>query len=165
MVALAGLVLGAPLAAVRADEEAAAPPVIAVADFDYADTSGEVRDQQADHAVRLVTLASTLRADLGRSATYRVVALPCEAGHCSADTLDPDALLAAARQAGARLVVYGGIHKQSTLVQWMKVEVVELSTDRLVFDKLYTFRGDTDTAWQRAEQFLAGDIESAALGR
>jgi hypothetical protein len=60
-----------------------------------------------------------------------------------------------ARQAGARLLLFGGIHKMSTLIQWAKVQAVDLQTEKLVFDRLLTFRGDTDDAWRRTEVFVA----------
>jgi hypothetical protein len=60
--------------------------------------------------------------------------------------------------AGIRII--GGIHKTSTLVQWAKVAVIDVSANRVLFDKLYTFRGDNDEAWARAEAFIAGDIRA-----
>lgn len=57
---------------------------------------------------------------------------------------------------GIRII--GGIHKTSTLVQWAKVAVIDVNANHLLFDKLYTFRGDNDQAWDRAEAFIAGDI-------
>jgi hypothetical protein len=57
---------------------------------------------------------------------------------------------------GIRII--GGIHKTSTLVQWAKVAVIDVNANHVLFDKLYTFRGDTDLAWDRAEAFIAGDI-------
>jgi hypothetical protein len=71
--------------------------------------------------------------------------------------------MTAARKAGAKLLLYGGIHKQSTLIQWAKVEVIDLERDRLVYDRLFSFRGDDANAWRRAEQFLAKDLEGVDL--
>lgn len=58
--------------------------------------------------------------------------------------------------AGIRII--GGIHKTSTLVEWAKVAVIDVNANRVLFDKLYTFRGDNDQAWDRAEAFIAEDI-------
>ena len=143
-----GLVLGFSLARV-----AAATPALAVADLDYIDTSGEVRDQTTDHARRLKDFAGSLRTYLAGSGKFRVIALDCHAGACSAGT-DPDDVIAAAQKAGAAYVLFGGVHKQSTLLQWAKVEIVNVETKKVVFDRLLTFRGDDDLAWQRAETFL-----------
>jgi hypothetical protein len=40
-----------------------------------------------------------------------------------------------------------------------------LRNDKVVFDKLLSFRGDTDEAWRRAEEFLARDIGAADLAK
>src|SRR5438876_9644492 len=69
------------LAAVQARAQ---PIPIAVAEFDYVDTSGEPRDQRAEHAVRLEAFAKSIRADLERSGKYRVVTLSCRQPPCSA---------------------------------------------------------------------------------
>jgi hypothetical protein len=44
----------------------------------------------------------------------------------------------------ATLVLIGGVHKQSTLIQWAKVQAIDVDAGRLVLDKLLTFRGDTE---------------------
>jgi hypothetical protein len=55
-------------------------------------------------------------------------------------------------------LLIGGVHKMSTLVQWAKIEAIDTKTERVMFDKLFTFRGDTDDAWRRAEAFIANEI-------
>ena len=65
-----------------------------------------------------------------------------------------------AKAGGARLLVVGGIHKMSTLVQWARVRVIDLTTERAVIDRLFTFRGDTNEAWTRAESFVSREINS-----
>ncbi len=62
---------------------------------------------------------------------------------------------AAARATGARLLVCGGVHKMSTLVQWGKLHVVDLAADRLLLDRNFSFRGDSDEAFRRAAEFVA----------
>ena len=56
----------------------------------------------------------------------------------------------------------GGIHKMSTLVQWAKAELIDLRSGQIVLDKLFTFRGDTDQAWRRAEKFIANELTTLA---
>ena len=51
----------------------------------------------------------------------------------------------------------------STLIQHSKVQVVDLETNKLVFDRLISFRGDTDESWQRAERFLVRELRSANM--
>ncbi len=147
----------APMAA-RADEAAAERIPVAVAEFDYIDTSGEPEDQRAKHAAQLQSFAESMRAGLESSGKYRVVPLVCEPTPCRAGDLDAEALIAAARKAGAQQLVFGGIHKMSTLVQFAKVQVLDLKLDRLIFERLLTFRGDNDDAWDHAQRFVVRDI-------
>ena len=142
-------------------EDAKTPPIpIAVADFDYFDTSGEPANQQAEHQARLQALASAIRSDLERDGRYRVVTLSCPQTRCTAAELAPADLIEKARAAGANRLLYGGIQKMSTLIQNAKVQVVDLEQNKLRFDRLITFRGDTDESWQRAERFIVKDLMS-----
>ena len=93
---------------------AAAPIAVAVADFDYFDTSGEVMDQSAEHRARVASFAKLLRDHLAAQGDYRVVPIECPDHPCTATSMSQDVFIAAARKAGARLVVYGGIRKMST---------------------------------------------------
>ncbi len=133
---------------------------VAVVDFDYRDTSGEVRDQSREHRARLDAFMAKLRADLGADPRLAVVTIACADPPCSAGNMPPTALMDAARRAGAQLLLYGQIHKMSTLVQWGRVQIVDVASDRLLDDKLLTFRGDTDEAWLRAEAFIAQELKS-----
>jgi hypothetical protein len=141
-----------------APHRAAAAPALAVSRLDYVDTSGEPRDQTADHARRLKLFADTLRADLAAGGRFRLAPLDCPAAPCSAATGDPAALIARAKQAGATYLLIGGIHKMSTLIQWAKFDIIDVDTQHVVFERLLTFRGDDDAAWQHAETFLAREI-------
>ena len=146
-----------------AGAHAQALPGIAVAQFDYADSSGEPGDQRALHATRIAAFQEKLVGDLGSQDRYRPVKLECGQGPCSAATENADALIEAARKTGADYLVFGGVHKMSTLIEWAKAEVIDLHTGKLVFDQLLTFRGDSDEAWQRAESFLAQELATAKL--
>ena len=159
----AGFVLGLgvflTLSSARSEEVKAPPISIAVADFDYFDTSGEPTNQQAEHQARLQAFADAIRADLARDGRYRVVTLTCPQ-RCAAAELAPAELLEKARLAGANRLLYGGIQKMSTLIQNAKVQVVDIAENKLRFDRLITFRGDTDESWQRAERFIVRDLIS-----
>ncbi len=48
----------------------AAPLTVAIADFDYVDTSGEARDQRAEHQARVVRFAELLRESSRRSRQF-----------------------------------------------------------------------------------------------
>ena len=141
-----------------ATSPASEPIAVAVLEFDYVDTSGEARDQQKEHAARLQRFAEGLRQDLAGSGKYRIVHPACDPAPCTAAGSDPTVLVDSARQAGAKLVIFGGMHKMSTLVQWAKLQALDLQSDKIVFDKLITFRGDNDESWRQAESFVAREF-------
>ncbi len=150
--------VGARAAAEGAPKE---PTPIAVLDLAYIDTSGEPADQTAAHERRAADFVTGLKRDLAASGRFRIVPLNCGAKPCASDA-DADDIQKAARAAGVKLVVMGAVHKMSTLIEWAKINVVDEDQNRVVFDKLLTFRGDTDEAWQRAESFGAREILQAA---
>lgn len=121
-----------------ADAEAATG--VAMDDFSYTDTSAEPANQTAAHERRLAAFMSALRRDIGEGGRYRLV---------------PSA------QDGAAFKVIGGIQKTSTLVQWAKVAVIDVGARKIVMDKLYTFRGDNDESWDRAEIFVSREVMAA----
>lgn len=149
----------------RASDAPSGPVPIVVLDLDYVDTSGEVRDQRQEHETRLRRFSDALRSDLARSGKYRIVTAKCGSAPCTTTGSQPSELLAQARDAGARLLLMGGIHKESTLLEWAKIQVVDLEANRLVLDKLLTFRGDTDEAWDRAEAFAAAEVTALPSAR
>jgi hypothetical protein len=154
------------LAGMAAARAAGPEPIpIAVLDLDYDDRSGEVRDQRQEHAARLKRFAETLRHDLAASGRYRIIYPVCDPAPCTASGDDPAALIADARKAGARLMMFGGVHKMSTLVEWAKLRVMDVQTEQVVFDRLFTFRGDDDEAWNRAAAFSAGEFLAKPAGR
>jgi len=136
---------------------------LAIVDFNYNDTSGEPADQAAAHQTRLSAFMQAIRGDLTSSGKFALVLLACGPDPCSITQMPTTEILEKARQAGARLLLYGGIHKVSTLIQWAKVQAVDLKTGNLVFDRLLTFRGDTDDAWQRAEAFVASQVTALEI--
>jgi hypothetical protein len=71
--------------------------------------------------------------------------------------------LRAASQAGTQIVIIGIIRKLSTLVQNARVVAVDTTSQRVVFRKFFTFRGDNDEAWQRAERFVSEEIRDQLL--
>jgi hypothetical protein len=133
---------------------------IAIVDFNYVDTSGEVRDQRAEHEVRMSVFMNALKDDLAARGKFHVVVPACGPGSCSRSS--GNELLKAAQAAGADFLLVGGIHKVSTLVQWAKVEVIDLRSGQIVLDKLFTFRGDTDQAWRHAEEFISRELTTLA---
>ena len=143
----------------------AAPLTIAVADFDYIDTSGEVKDQRAEHQARMAQFAELLRAKLGADGEFHVMPLECAEPPCTPINMQPEKFVAASRRSNARYVVYGGIHKTSTLVQWGDVELLDLEANKLLLKRTVTFRGDNDEAFRRAAAFISDTVRDAMAKR
>jgi hypothetical protein len=143
---------------VRQSRAQGEPPVLAVAEIQYIDTSGEVIDQSADHFRRLREFEASLRTDLAASGKVRNAALDCPPNACSVGDIEVDQLLDKAQAAGAGYLLISSFHKVSTLVQWAKFDIVDVKTRNVVFNRLVTFRGDNDTAWRHAESFIVREI-------
>ena len=138
---------------------------LAVVDFAYVDTSGEPVDQTAAHQRRLQVLMTALRRDLAADGRFHLVSVSCGPVPCTDAGQVPADLLRHASEAGAKLLVIGGVHKLSTLVQWIKVDVIEVAANRVVLDRRISFRGDSDEAWERAQGFVSREIRGALAVR
>src|SRR3954447_2308519 len=156
--ALAALMLGG--GAVRVDAGSDPIPAVMVDDFSYADTSGEPADQTAAHQRRLAAFVAALRREVAADQRLRLVAPSC-APACPGDGASPDARLRMAAEAGAEIVITGGVQKLSTLVQWARAAAIDVASKRVLFDKIFTFRGDSDEAWERAETFVSRQVREA----
>jgi hypothetical protein len=138
---------------------AAQPIAVAVADFDYFDTSGEVADQSAEHQARVASFANLLRENLAALGDYRVVSIECQSRPCTATSMSQDVFIEAARKSGARLVIYGGIRKMSTLIQWGEIQLLDLDAEKLLMQRTVTFRGDNDAAYRHAANFVGEQLK------
>jgi hypothetical protein len=136
---------------------------IAVAHFYFLDTSGEVQDQRARHEKQLRQFETTLQKTLSEDSRLKPSALPCGSGPCTLDDPGADRLISRAREADARYLLAGGIHKMSTLIGWAKFTVFDLENAGRVCNRLLTYRGDTPEAWRRAAEFGAKDLIRACF--
>ncbi len=141
---------------------AAAVSTLAISDFSFADTSGEPIDQSAVHAQRLSVFMQTLRQDVASSGHVRLVPILCGSEACKAKS---DDIVSAAAAGGADFLLIGGVHKMSSLVQWIEVALIALPARTTLLDRTYTFRGDSALAWQNAEKFVARDMAAWLRGR
>ncbi|MER8828326.1 DUF3280 domain-containing protein [Mesorhizobium sp. M0938] len=155
--------IGAGVLASAAFADAAEPAALAVADFEFRDTSGEVRDQTAEHEARLKTFGVALRDSLSGNRKIDLVALPCQTEQCTIRDPGLVDLSRQARTASAKYLLIGQMHKMSTLVGWVKFAVLDLNDNKPVCDRYLTYRGDTDEAWRRAAEFTARDIEKHCI--
>ena len=154
----------APLALVPLATAAGGQLAVAVADFDYGDTSGEAVDQTVAHRERMAIFDVALRDALARR-DYRVTRPSCPQLTCTAAGMAPDDLAKAARRDGARYLLYGGIRKMSTLVQWGEVQLVDIDRDELLLRRTVSFRGDTDAAFRHAADFVGETVRDALAAR
>nr|WP_312010302.1 DUF2380 domain-containing protein [Bradyrhizobium cenepequi] len=158
-VALLALLLG--FSSARADTSGPAAQTLGVTveDFGYLDTSGEPTDQTAAHQKRLQTFMAALRRGVEADPRYRLIPPSMD------DRATPAERMQAAAQGGANILITGAVQKMSTLVQWANAVVIDIGTKRVVFERRYSFRGDNDEAWDRAESFLSRDIRAALATR
>ena len=143
----------------------ATPLTIAVADFDYKDTSGEVKDQSAEHKARVAHFAELVRENLSAQGDTSVLPFDCPQHPCTPIKMGSEDFIAAARRTGARFIVYGGILKVSTLVQNGLVVVLDLQNEKLILTRTVSFRGDNDEAFSRAAAFVGETVSEAMKER
>jgi Protein of unknown function (DUF2380) len=157
-VAITGFLLGLGVATGRGETAVTQNVLVgaAIADFVYVDTSGEPADQVSGHRDRLQAFMTALRADFEGDRAFRVLPSSCPPS-CT------DGKQGSGDRVAAKILVTGGIHKLSTLVQWAKVTAFEFDSNRVVFERLFTFRGDNDEAWRRAEVFVSQQVREALV--
>lgn len=139
------------------------PAVLAISTFAFIDTSGEIRDQRADHARRLTELGATLEEAFSTSNKIDIVQLTCHGKECTAMAAGLEALSLEAKRAGAQYLLIGEVRKMSTLVGGLKYAVLDLATNRPTCDRFLSYRGDTDEAWERAARYAASEIQNHCL--
>ncbi|WP_454849715.1 DUF2380 domain-containing protein [Rhizobium binxianense] len=142
---------------------AAEPVALAVAAFDFRDTSGEVRNQADEHEARLKALGAAVNEGLSATGKVGLVGLGCGAGACTVRAAGLDALSAHARKVGAHYLLIGEVHKLSTLIGEVKFAVLDMDTGRPTCDRFLSYRGDTDEAWRRAAAFVVRDVEKHCI--
>src|SRR5437879_12396823 len=102
-------------------------PVLAVAEIQYSDTSGEVIDQSAEHFRRLREFEASLRTDLTASGEVRNAALDCPPNACSVGEIAADELLDTAQAAGAGYLLISRFHNVRTIVHWSKLDSADVN--------------------------------------
>ncbi|HYD06131.1 MAG TPA: DUF2380 domain-containing protein [Reyranella sp.] len=151
------LLLAAPVAS------AAEPVKVAVAEIDFQDNTGAPEQKPKAHVERAKKFGEALRKDLGDSGQYKIVPLDCGKDPCSVAHQAPEDLIAAAKNAGARILVYGGVRKLSPVMQNLQAQAVDIEAAKLVFDRAISLRGDDAKSWERAERDLAEALLKSPL--
>ncbi|GAB2179627.1 DUF2380 domain-containing protein [Dongia sp. agr-C8] len=144
--------------------QAAEPITIGVAEIGFLDSSGAPeRKPEKTTTARAEKFTAALRKDLGADGKFKVVELDCGKAPCSIANQPPEELIAAAKKAGARVLVYGGVHSMNPGVQNMQAQAVDIEAAKLVFDQAISLGAGDARAWQRAERDLADALLKAAL--
>src|SRR6516165_9610081 len=91
-----GFVLCLVIGVARGEGGAPAIPKAVITDFSYFDTSGETRDQTAEHAARLKTFNEKIRTDLTEAKAYSLISLRCQ-GPCPSTDASLQGLVEEAR--------------------------------------------------------------------
>ena len=65
------------------------------------------------------------------------------------------------RQLGADLVLVAWVNRVSALILSLTYEIHDVATGQIVARKSFGFRGDNDTSWIRAIDYMVRDLESA----
>jgi hypothetical protein len=153
-----GLFLGSSLISDASAATAGHALAVSVDDFNYIDTSNEPTDQTAVHQKQMRAFMTALRDDVTADRRFELVPSSC-APNCPTE----GDRLRAASQAGTQILIIGVVHKLSTLVQNARIVAIDTTSQRIVFQKFFTFRGDNDEAWQRAERFLSEEVRDRLL--
>jgi hypothetical protein len=138
------------------------PLAVAIDDFKYIDTSNEPTDQTVAHEKRLRSFTNALRDDVTTDHRFELVPSSC-APNCPTEGPALGDRLRAASQAGTQILIIGVVHKLSTLVQNARIIAIDTTSQRVLFQKFFTFRGDNDEAWQRAERFISEEARDRLL--
>ena len=152
-----GLFLGSSLTSDASAATAGHALAVSVDDFKYRDTSNEPTDQTAVHEKRLRAFMTALLDDVTADRRFELVPSSC-APNCPIQGPALRDRLRAASQAGTQILIIGIVQKRSTLVQLVWTAVIVTTPQRLVFKKFFSFHGDNDEAWQRAERFVSEEV-------
>lgn len=137
----------------------AAPPRVAIFDFELVDTSltGEMRGVDKNETARLATLAPILRKKLAASGRYDVIPLPPEeekAAQASNLQSCGGCDVAIAKKLGADLAMTGTVQKVSELILNINIYIRDTKTGALVDNMSADIRNNTDESWTRGLDYL-----------
>ena len=129
--------------------------VVAIFPVKMLDTSGEARDQRAEHDCRMGIVAQAVAAELDGA----VIIDAATAAACQPETTE--CLLALARDRGADRALFIVAQKTSTLILQIFANLADTGDGRLILNRDLNFRGDNDEAWRRAGRFLGRQMRDA----
>ncbi len=140
---------------------------LAVLPFEINDTSGEIGSPNR-HEVLLAHLTRFVGERISALGTFDV--LDQARVDAAVAAVNPGTYLRGcngceldiAKRVGADRVMIGWLFKMSTLVLSLHVVVKDVPTGTIVYAKTFDFRGDNETAWKRAADYM---VEFISKGR
>ncbi|HEX6959417.1 MAG TPA: DUF2380 domain-containing protein [Ferrovibrio sp.] len=139
-------------------------PNLAILEFGFLDTSGEIQDKRLAHESRLRQLSDDLRDGLSATRKFDIVDIACGDRSCVSG-MDADRVLQDAQNSGADYLMRGVVRKMSTLVLSVQIDITDVRKGKVAFARSFSFRGDTDEAWRHASAFIAREISTDFEGR
>ena len=158
-------------AASGAAAESPPSPRLAVLDVEL---SGDLGGSQfvAEHEARLKMASARLREDLGRSGLYQIVDIA--AAQAVIDELKSRQLylhdcngcdLEVGRKLGADQMFVAWVNRVSGLILTLTFEIHDVASGQLVARKSYDFRGDNDSAWTHAIDYMVRDLKESSAAQ
>jgi hypothetical protein len=145
----------------------ALPPKLFVLDVELSGDRGGP-EFEAEHAARLNLASTELRERLAHSGLYQLVS-----GSSAQTTIDElksrylylhdcnGCDLDVGRQLGADQVLVAWVNRVSALILSLTYEIHDVATGQITARKSFSFRGDNDTSWTRAIDYMVRDLEES----
>jgi hypothetical protein len=135
-----------------------APGTLLILPVSLTDTSGEVRDQAADHARRRALVASEAAASLPTGGAWRADILSQAVLDAACPGADSECVLRLARNRGAARILLVEAFKTSTLILEARMSLIDAGENKALLRRFVSFRGDTDDSWRRLGRFLGQQV-------
>ncbi|NJM29215.1 MAG: DUF3280 domain-containing protein [Rhizobiales bacterium] len=125
---------------------------------------GEINGVKKDEQARLGLLTAQLRQWVESGSGWK----NCDMAHVTAEA-DASNLSACgcvqrlAQAVGGKLAVLGSVHKVSNLILNIRVDVFDVSSNRLLIQQNADIRSNTDSSWKRGLEWLIKHRLAAAL--
>ena len=149
-------------------QRSALPPKLVVLDVEL---SGDLGGPElaAEHQARLNLASARLRDRLARTGLYQIV--DSGAAQKTVDELKSRYLylhdcngcdLDLGRQLGADQVLVAWVDRVSGLILSLTYEIHDVATGQIAARKSFGFRGDNDTSWTHAIDYMVRDLDESA---
>jgi hypothetical protein len=149
----------------------ASPPKLVVLDVELSGDRGGP-ELASEHDARLNLASARLRESLSRTGLYQLV--DSSSAQSTVDELKSRYLylhdcngcdLDLGQQLGADQVLVVWVNRVSALILSLTYEIHDVATSRITARKSFGFRGDNDTSWNRAIDYMVRDLDESATTR